>query len=860
LLVLGALLLTGGSAPAAPEGVRVVIDEPAEGAVVPARFVVRGQVLGAGPEQALLRVNGRNVDEVDGRFEASIEASAEGPLSVRVVRAVVGLPAVTVERVVNVDASPPALEVYEPATEESWHAAGEVTIEGSVVDLHLSAVRMNGQAVALRNQTNFKELFLLPESGSVRVEIEAEDRVGQVTRAVRVLHRTVQGQPVPGTGPVPALPAPEPPTSDRVTLHLESSGRVTLVDGGARGVVEGLTPGGPRAGDALATLRDVLGRVEWQLPRGAAGKPPRRRTLALEAPTAMPWRTAGWLAALPTEDRVRPAAVLLGSPGEAEARVSAPSSGAAATGTPLRLVLRAGSADGAPTTQVDLLHEPLHLHRAGDAARASRREGVSGRVRDELRRRLRADPTIRGVIVVADPDTVPFGDVALVVRLFASAGILQVWLELDPTRPAFGTPAPSAARPPAAVPPSAPAAAPAGPPTAVPPPPESSALRLGGGAFPLRVDRERQRSLGHSLAAEQAIERGLAWLAAHQSEDGGWECEGFARWCDGTVARGEKPDGPGKPMYDTGVTGLALCAFLGAGYTSQGAHAHAKVVRRGLSYLINVQDAEGCFGPRSTQHYIYNHACAALAMVEAYGMTGSPLFLRSAQRALDFIERARNPYFVWRYGVKPGDNDTSVTGWMVSVLHAADLINLDAARRGLAPPLRLDPEAFDGVIAWVDKMTDPDYGRVGYVTRGSGPARPQELMDRFPAEKSESMTAAGVLCRLYAGHDTITDWSIERGAALCASLPVTWNTSDGSIDLYSWFYISQVLWLLGGKRAGAWDELVRREPLSAQRSDGGACSFKGSWDPVDPWGPDGGRIYSTALSLLILETRARVPR
>ena len=78
--------------------------------------------------------------------------------------------------------------------------------------------------------------------------------------------------------------------------------------------------------------------------------------------------------------------------------------------------------------------------------------------------------------------------------------------------------------------------------------------------------------------------------------------------------------GAGDERIEAGVTGLALCAFLGAGYTNRGKHPFAKVVSKGLRYLKNVQDAEGCFGPRSA-HYMYNHACAALAMVEAYGMT-----------------------------------------------------------------------------------------------------------------------------------------------------------------------------------------------------------------------------------------------
>ena len=33
--------------------------------------------------------------------------------------------------------------------------------------------------------------------------------------------------------------------------------------------------------------------------------------------------------------------------------------------------------------------------------------------------------------------------------------------------------------------------------------------------------------------------------------------------------------------------------------------------------------------------------------------------------------------------------------------------------------------------------------------------------------------------------------------------------------------------------------------------------FEGSWDPLDPWGEEGGRVYSTALMVLCLEVYFR---
>jgi hypothetical protein len=372
----------------------------------------------------------------------------------------------------------------------------------------------------------------------------------------------------------------------------------------------------------------------------------------------------------------------------------------------------------------------------------------------------------------------------------------------------------------------------------------SKDLRTGGGGRPKKAD--------------DAVEHALKWLAAHQSPEGMWEAAGFDKWCDGKpAAEGQRPDGLGKALYDPGVTGLALCAFLGAGYTNRGNHPFAKVVSKGLRYLKNVQDPEGCFGPRTTQHFIYNHATAALAMVEAYGMTESPIFKGSAQRALDFISLSRNPYFAWRYGVKPGDNDTSVTGWMMMALKSAKMISEDAKSRGKDAPLTVDLEAFDGIKTWIEKMTDPDYGRVGYIQRGQGPARPQELVDRFPGEKSESMTAVGVLARIFIGEDPRKSDIVQKGAKLMAEHPPTWNPTDGSIDQYYWYYATLAMFQVGGDLWKKWNDAMQTSIVANQRMDTEYCQYKGSWDPIDPWGADGGRVYSTAVLAMCLEVYYR---
>ncbi len=333
--------------------------------------------------------------------------------------------------------------------------------------------------------------------------------------------------------------------------------------------------------------------------------------------------------------------------------------------------------------------------------------------------------------------------------------------------------------------------------------------------------------------AAAAVEEGLDWLARHQAPDGSWDCDGFDARCDG----GRCP-GTGGPLYDVGVTGLSVTAFLGAGETHTTVR-HGPTVRGALKYLKGVQDAEGCFGARTSSHFTYGHALATLAMAEAYALTSSPLFEKSAQEGANFILRAQNPYAGWRYGVRPGDSDASVTGWMV--------LALQSARAG---GLAVDPAAFQGAVAFLDRVTDPATGRVGYTMRGNGPARPMDVVDRFPQDRSEALTAEGVLVRRFSSSgDASSDALVRRGTALCLERLPAWDPAAGGTDFVYWYFGTLATRLEGGDGWRRWREARDREWSRMQRGPADGCA-RGSWDPVDAWGSEGGRVYATALSVM----------
>ena len=87
---------------------------------------------------------------------------------------------------------------------------------------------------------------------------------------------------------------------------------------------------------------------------------------------------------------------------------------------------------------------------------------------------------------------------------------------------------------------------------------------------------------------------------------------------------------------------------------------------------------------------------------------------------------------------------------------------------------------------------------------------------------------------------------------LLETLP-NWK-DDGRIDFYYWYYGSYAMYQMGGKHWKAWNKAMKEAVLDSQRKDG---SSKGSWDPIGPWGPEGGRVFSTALMCLCCEVQAR---
>jgi hypothetical protein len=159
---------------------------------------------------------------------------------------------------------------------------------------------------------------------------------------------------------------------------------------------------------------------------------------------------------------------------------------------------------------------------------------------------------------------------------------------------------------------------------------------------------------------DEAVTRGLTWLAKLQQKDGSWA--------------------PAKADDDVRVTqtALAVLAFLGAGET----HAkgdHAKAVKAGLQSLQRARDRKtGRFADAPVAH-----ALATVALTECYGLTTDAAIKASAQRGANACAVGQDAKRGGWPAKTGGDPDVAATTWNLMALKSAQLAGLTVPKASL---------------------------------------------------------------------------------------------------------------------------------------------------------------------------------
>jgi hypothetical protein len=362
----------------------------------------------------------------------------------------------------------------------------------------------------------------------------------------------------------------------------------------------------------------------------------------------------------------------------------------------------------------------------------------------------------------------------------------------------------------------------------------------------------------------------LEWLEDHQNREGYWSADGYdtdstresaakTRNLEFVKPGSREGDCGWSQSADIGLTGLALLAFVGAGYDHKEGDYRA-ACRQAILYLRKLQDNDGCFGPKEDKHYVYCHAMATVAMAQAYGLSGDAVLKPMVSKACEFILSAQNPGMGWRYGVKTGENDTSVTSWMLLALKSAKLagVELDTTK------------SYTDAAAWFKLATTEVDGAqtCGYDQTGGGNAR---LKSAQAYTQNSTMNAIYIFSMLTMGKADLADATIKSMAAEFRNADALPAWDHLKIDYYYWHYGTLALYQVGGPAWKSWTRalmplLLRHQrgycdaDVAAKQTTAETLDEHGSWDAVDAWGSAGGRVYSTAINAMTLQIIARAKR
>jgi hypothetical protein len=325
---------------------------------------------------------------------------------------------------------------------------------------------------------------------------------------------------------------------------------------------------------------------------------------------------------------------------------------------------------------------------------------------------------------------------------------------------------------------------------------------------------------GATAESEAAVEAALAWLAQHQRLNGSWSFDLRADPCNGRCRHSSVLGDSVAPT--TAGTGLALLAFLGAGYTHHEGK-YAETVRRGIYYLRE-EARPAQFGRDLQAGSMYGHGIASLALTEVLNIDRQrdredEDIRNLVEDVLLFTMVAQHPAGGWRY-IPGSPGDMTVSGWQILSL---------VSGRYAGVPLRSN--TLHDARRFVRSLAAPDSFQFGYVS----------------PEPEPTTTAIGLAMLLYLGESPFQTpfqqamWALaERGPKLN--------------DVYHDYYAALALHNVRHEGWERWHVPLREHLIRTQATAG---HEKGSWHFPDLHGDVGGRLYTTAMATLILEVYYR---
>jgi hypothetical protein len=325
------------------------------------------------------------------------------------------------------------------------------------------------------------------------------------------------------------------------------------------------------------------------------------------------------------------------------------------------------------------------------------------------------------------------------------------------------------------------------------------------------ADAAVMQKLGGSAASENAVTLALQFLASTQEEDGRWDI----------AAHG------GGAGHDVAATAFALLAFYGRGQRHDKPCEHQGIVAKGLAWLLSQRDpgTGDMRGKRKGSQGMYDHGIAALALVEAYGVTKDIDLKSPAISAIEFIDEAQHEEGGWRY--KPGQKgDLSVSGWMIMALASAQMSGIQ--NNPGAKGRRIPRDTLADASRFLKIVNGGKYGGSwGYTGPGGTPA----------------MNAVGFFCSQLLGLSANTPRAFEASIKLR-------GTGFKYEDIYYAYYGTLASYQNQGPAWQEWLAAMQAQFIAKQDE-------AGWWHLPKGHGSKMGKIVATALVALCLEAHYR---
>ena len=295
------------------------------------------------------------------------------------------------------------------------------------------------------------------------------------------------------------------------------------------------------------------------------------------------------------------------------------------------------------------------------------------------------------------------------------------------------------------------------------------------GAWPAPLGAEPPRAASSAAseitpALTVALERGRAWLAAQQEEDGSF----------GSLSHYGR---------HVGITGLAGLAFVADGNTP-GRGRYAYVVDGCIDFVLGHSSESGLLAAETSHGPMYGHGFATLFLAEVYGMSPHEDLREALRKAVRLIVSTQNDEGGWRYQPVRHDADLSVT--------VCEVMALRAARNA---GLFVEKSTVDRAIGYIKKLQNPD-GGFRYMANSGGSAF--------------ARSAAGVASLQYAG--LYQGQELESGLQFIARFVPPSEQSVGHM-FYGHYYAAQAMFLAGDDHWRSWWPAIR-DDLLAKQTDG----------------------------------------